>query len=74
MESNKFKSLKNKEKMAMALDLLHQILEKAKEDDLELKKIKIYQNKGVQTIGDSFVVHYLGNLRELLLLIQRDLE
>lgn len=63
----------NKKKTAAALDLLHQILEHEKEKDKEHQINSLKKAKGSQAIGESFTIHYLKNLRELLLLIQKDL-
>ena len=55
--------MRNKEKI---LDLLDQILDEAKRQD-EIDKLEAIKNhKGERAVGESWLVHHLKNLRELI--------
>ena len=49
------------------INLLDQIIEKAKEEDLEHKKRAISSHRASQAIGESWTVFHLKSLKELLL-------
>ena len=51
---------------AKILPFLEQIIEKAKQDDLEWKAAMMKANKAQQTIGESWMVHHLKALKELI--------
>ena len=48
------------------LDLIDQMIEKAAQEDEELKKRLIKQNKLSQTVGESWMVFHLKALKEIL--------
>jgi len=53
----------NKEK---SLELLEQIVDRAKINDLREKKRMIAENKASQTVGESWMVYHLKALQELV--------
>ena len=52
--------------MRKSLQLLDQIIEKAKLDDIEHKKNMIRNHKGSSSVGDSWMVFYLTQLKTLI--------
>lgn len=46
--------------------MLDQIIEKAKFDDIEYKKIMIENHKASNTVGDSWMVFHLTELKKLI--------
>ena len=51
---------------AKILPFLDQIIEKAEQDDLEWKAAMLKANKAQQAIGESWMVHHLKALKELI--------
>ena len=49
-----------------AIDLIDQMIERAKQEDGELKKKRIKENKAAQTVGESWMVFHLKALRGLV--------
>lgn len=52
--------------MKKSLQMLDQIIEKAKFDDIEYKKIMIENHKASNTVGDSWMVFHLTELKKLI--------
>jgi len=55
-----------KRQQTQALRLVSQMLEKAKKEDEIHKAIALQNHKASQAIGDSWLVHHLEALKELL--------
>ena len=53
-------------KIDKALSLTNQLLEAAVEQDRHHRQRAIYESKGSQAIGNSFMVFHLTKLKELL--------
>ena len=51
---------------AKILPFLEQIIEKAEQDDLEWKAAMLKANKAQHAIGESWMIHHLKALKELL--------
>ena len=51
---------------AKILPFLEQIIEKAEQDDLEWKAAMLKANKAQHAIGESWMVHHLKALKELI--------
>jgi hypothetical protein len=66
-------NLENKQKLQVALTLLHTLIEKATEDDQQFKAQKLKNHKALEATGESFQLFHLKGLREILLNLQRDL-
>jgi hypothetical protein len=66
-------NLENKQKLQVALTLLHTLIEKATEEDQQFKAQKLKNHKALEATGEGYFLYHLKNLRELILLIQRDL-
>tara|TARA_Y100000310_G_scaffold292765_1_gene321821 strand:- start:173 stop:352 length:180 start_codon:yes stop_codon:yes gene_type:complete len=48
------------------IDLLDQIIEKAKQEDLEHKKRMLGEHSCQKTVGESWMVYHLNILKQLL--------
>ena len=49
-----------------AIELVDQLIDVAQQQDVEHKKEAIAKGKGSQAIGDSFMLHHLKRLKQVL--------
>ena len=54
--------------MKRSLDLLNQIIEHAKQKDLEYKNKMLRKHRASQSVGESWMVQHLRSLKELITL------
>jgi hypothetical protein len=60
------KELTQKDKLNIALELINQILAEQYKIDAEFKRQKIAAHKSMESVGESFSVFHLKELRELI--------
>lgn len=54
--------------MKQSLDLLNQIIEHAKQKDLEYRNKMLRKHKASQAVGEDWLVQHLRSLKELIIL------
>ena len=52
--------------MKQSLKMLEQIIERARYDDLQFKKLMIETHQGSKSVGDSWMVFHLTELKKLM--------